>query len=98
MLRNILITLIFSISFLFTLEAAGKTPDLTFNIPHTKSKADVYKTLINFFKENGEQYNCKIGSYKNFKKGTFDVLPFINATLFQNLINSILSSAREMLC
>ena len=76
MFRNILIPLIFTVSFLFTQEIAGKASDLTFNIPHTKSKADVYKTLINFFKKNGEQYNCKIGSYKNFKKGTFDVFTF----------------------
>lgn len=76
MFRNILITLLFSISFLFTQEAAGKSSDLTFNIPHTKSKANAYKTIINFFKENGEQYNCKLGSYKNFKKGTIDVFSF----------------------
>lgn len=76
MFRKISIILLFTISFLFTQDTAGKTSDLTFNIPHTKSKADVYKTMISFFKENGEQYNCRIGSYKNFKKGTFDVFSF----------------------
>lgn len=74
--RSICTTVFLFISFIFIDAVAKKSSDLTFNIPHTKSKVDVYKTLIHFFKKNGEQYNCKIGSYKSFKKGTFDVFTF----------------------
>ncbi len=69
---------VFFISMLLTLSqaAAGKTPDLTFNIPHKKSKASVYRTVIHFFEKNGKKYDCRLGSYKDFNKGVITVFSF----------------------
>jgi len=75
MFRKIFILLI-SISFILIQQAAAGSPDLTFNIPHTKSKADVYKAIIAFFEKKGEQHDFRLGSKKSFKEGSIDVFSF----------------------
>jgi hypothetical protein len=64
------------ISFVYMQDAAAKSADLTFNIPHTKLKANVYRTIIHFFEKNGKQYDCQLASYKDFEKGVIAVFSF----------------------
>jgi hypothetical protein len=76
MLKKLFVLLPFLVSILYAQKPAEQSSDLIFNITHTKSKANVYKTIITFFEKNGKRFDCRLGNYKDFQKGGITVFSF----------------------
>jgi hypothetical protein len=87
------------IFFLLIQQVFAESPDLTFNIPHTKSKADVYKKVVAFFEQKGSKHNFQLGSNRNFKEGSFDVFSFYkcDAVSKSYKLNVVVSERNVML-